>query len=115
MSKKSIPNCHSQGTESTVVFDNTKDLFMYLNGLIILEKDKVMLFKWLQAAGNMLNGNKKFFEERLFDFSIDIKEDITAVKRLDKLHDESKFLVLRLFTAIVDQFQALDATQVDSF
>jgi len=79
------------------------------------EKDKPTLFRWLQALGCILNEQKKFFCQEIFTLKVDVKKDIYSIKRLNRQHDDNEYVILRIFPAMVNQFQTLDSTEVVSY
>lgn len=102
-------------TRPQILEQSTKDLFMYLTAFVRNEKKKEALFRWMKAAGNLINENKKFFETELFNMKVDLEKDIKPVKNLSRGNDSCEHIVLRLFTALCYQFQTLSSTEVPNY
>jgi len=88
---------------------------MYLTAFVRNEKKKDELFRWMKAAGSLVNENKKFFGDQLFEMKIDMEKEVKGIKNLNRGNDQSEHMVLRLFTALCYQFQTLSASEVPNY
>ena len=118
LTKVDLPDCcisKETLTRPQILEQSCKEILIYLTAFVRNEKKKEELFRWMKAAGNLINGNKKFFENELFTMKLDHEKDVMSVKNLNRGNDQSEFIVMRLFTALCYQFQTLSSAEVPNY